>query len=216
MFEDELPAGYTMPPKDVEEFIAKHELYKAANTWEAATYFVDNAPIPLNFRARRLAPRQVPSQDGERLAKPVLVAFELDASQWSTFTQLFRDKPICVLEHLSNSVAPSKTTGHAVVVYGQSINEKGPYWILRNSWGSDWGDSGTFRISKSYLSTLNPHFLDIVVIESTKEQMTASDAFPFEVTEVHPQVSSAMMREHHHKAAAAFEVAATADCLFGM
>jgi C1A family cysteine protease len=34
--------------------------------------------------------------------------------------------------------------GHGVVIIGYDIDAK--YWICKNSWGSSWGESGTFRI----------------------------------------------------------------------
>ena len=35
--------------------------------------------------------------------------------------------------------------GHAIVIVGYDINER--YWIVRNSWGTEWGDNGYFKIS---------------------------------------------------------------------
>ena len=36
--------------------------------------------------------------------------------------------------------------GHAIVIVGWGIEGNIPYWIVRNSWGIDWGDEGYFRI----------------------------------------------------------------------
>ncbi len=37
--------------------------------------------------------------------------------------------------------------GHAVVVVGFGENEDGvKYWLVRNSWGTEWGDNGYFKI----------------------------------------------------------------------
>jgi len=43
--------------------------------------------------------------------------------------------------------------GILIVGWGQEenwIGEMTPYWIVKNSWGSDWGDSGYFLIARNY------------------------------------------------------------------
>lgn len=37
-------------------------------------------------------------------------------------------------------------TGHAVVIMGWGEENGIPYWIVRNSWGNNWGDKGYFKI----------------------------------------------------------------------
>lgn len=43
------------------------------------------------------------------------------------------------------SVSSTSVGGHAVSLVG--FNDQGRYWIVRNSWGADWGENGFVRIS---------------------------------------------------------------------
>ena len=36
--------------------------------------------------------------------------------------------------------------GHAVRMLGWGVEDGTPYWLLANSWNSDWGDGGYFKI----------------------------------------------------------------------
>jgi C1A family cysteine protease len=38
---------------------------------------------------------------------------------------------------------------HAVTVVGYNATGFQPYWIVRNSWGPDWGEDGYFKILMS-------------------------------------------------------------------
>ena len=42
--------------------------------------------------------------------------------------------------------------GHAVAVVGYTTKNNEPYWIVRNSWGADWGDNGYFYLPEEYLT----------------------------------------------------------------
>lgn len=41
----------------------------------------------------------------------------------------------------------AKKTDHAVLVIGYGEENETPYWIIKNSWGTLWGDDGFMKIS---------------------------------------------------------------------
>ncbi|XP_070489882.1 pro-cathepsin H-like [Chironomus tepperi] len=48
----------------------------------------------------------------------------------------------------SDSTCPTKIN-HCVALVGYGSNEYlGDYWILKNSWGSDWGEAGFFKLER--------------------------------------------------------------------
>lgn len=40
--------------------------------------------------------------------------------------------------------------GHAIRIIGWGVDEstKTPYWLVANSWNTDWGDNGLFKIRR--------------------------------------------------------------------
>ena len=40
----------------------------------------------------------------------------------------------------------SRALNHAVVLVGFDHDDDGMYWIIQNSWGSDWGDQGFCKV----------------------------------------------------------------------
>ncbi|CAJ0928223.1 unnamed protein product, partial [Mesorhabditis belari] len=51
--------------------------------------------------------------------------------------------------------------GHAMVITGYGVEDDYPYWIVRNSWGTSWGEDGYARIwAGQDLCSVESYFMD--------------------------------------------------------
>jgi C1A family cysteine protease len=75
--------------------------------------------------------------------QPISIALKADASVF----QLYKSGVI-------NSTACGTTINHAVTIVGYNNTASPPYWIIKNSWGTSWGEKGYVRIFKQLNGTL--------------------------------------------------------------
>lgn len=66
----------------------------------------------------------------------------------STFMQTFEDLGIFKSKGVYEHRFGKQTDFHAIVIigWGKDAIKNREYWIIRNSWGTDWGDNGYFKV----------------------------------------------------------------------
>ena len=70
---------------------------------------------------------------------PVSVAFQV-VSDFKGYNSGVYTSTLC------NST--TQDVNHAVLAVGYGVEADTPYWIIKNSWGKDWGDKGYFKIER--------------------------------------------------------------------
>jgi C1A family cysteine protease len=48
--------------------------------------------------------------------------------------------------------AEEDEAGHAITIVGFGTENGIPYWLIKNSWSTDWGDQGYFKIHRGNLT----------------------------------------------------------------
>ena len=102
----------------------------------------------------------------------IIFSFRLNEKQWYNFSNFFKsdkEKKGILSEEILNNECKEEIqpyVGHAVLL----IEIKGNYLRFLNSWGSDWGDGGTFKLEnpsilKPYNTEELPKFYDIFFYE---------------------------------------------------
>ncbi|KAJ0032224.1 hypothetical protein NQD34_002305 [Periophthalmus magnuspinnatus] len=89
--------------------------------------------------------RFIPKGDEQALADavatigPITVAIDADHASFLFYSSGIYDEPSCNPSNLS----------HAVVLVGYGSEEGEDYWIIKNSWGTSWGEGGYMRIRRN-------------------------------------------------------------------
>ena len=69
---------------------------------------------------------------------PVSVAIEADTRTFQLYTG-----------GVITSSACGTSLDHGVLVVGYGVESNQPYWLVKNSWGTSWGEDGYVKIGKS-------------------------------------------------------------------
>jgi len=80
------------------------------------------------------------SSDVQQIQKEILTNGPVEAA-FSVYEDLLNYKS-GVYQHVSGSLLG----GHAIRILGWGVENNTPYWLIANSWNSDWGDRGLFKI----------------------------------------------------------------------
>jgi len=89
----------------------------------------------------------VPTSDPQALMEavaqqPVAVSIEADRAVFQSYTS-----------GIISSTSCGQNTDHCVLVVGYGNDDGIDYWLLKNSWGTSWGEDGFFRILRDMAST---------------------------------------------------------------
>lgn len=79
---------------------------------------------------------------------PLVVAFEAPSSLFYYTGGVFTGEAPPHEGPKLKDLNPWEKTNHAVVAVGWGVENGVKYWIIKNTWGADWGENGYFRIRR--------------------------------------------------------------------
>lgn len=81
--------------------------------------------------------------------EPVSIAIEADTRSFQLYSgNIYSDFEGCNANSKTKGPTSQPNIDHAVVLVGYGSQDGQDYYILRNSWGTGWGESGYMRIAK--------------------------------------------------------------------
>ena len=69
---------------------------------------------------------------------PVSIAIEADTAVFQHY-----------MSGIITSTKCGKNLDHGVLIVGYGVENETPYWIVKNSWGENWGENGYVRLLRS-------------------------------------------------------------------
>lgn len=89
---------------------------------------------------------QIPFHDEECIKYHVFtrgpVSVAMDASQWQDYSSGIFPASECETDFLDHAILV--VGWGSAVVHGRTV----PYWLVKNSWGTDWGEDGYIRVER--------------------------------------------------------------------
>lgn len=103
--------------------------------------FYDSRLAVAHIRDYRFIPRGDEQAMADALATigPITVAVDADHASFLFYSSGIYDEPNCNPNNLN----------HAVLLVGYGSQEGQDYWIIKNSWGTGWGEGGYMRIIRN-------------------------------------------------------------------
>ena len=136
----------------------------------AFTWLKKNGGIMLDSDYAYKGTKSTCKSDKTKYVDMTITGYKKLGSSWSTWSAVDEDEikeflyqtgPLAIalnadplqtyssgILDLTSTKCPSSGINHAVTLVGYGTESSTDYWIIKNSWGKSWGESGYFRIRR--------------------------------------------------------------------